>query len=324
MNEFVQAPVADNVEHAITNVRNTEGEPGAGNILRRACRWAGEGACKQVCQLSVETTTSGEIADLLAKRACADLNLVHAFNELGLEPKEVLMVGVTANQVGFADRLDEYDGMIQNPHGWRELAGFNAFFAREGEVDALGRRLADCADLNFEFKDSEGNTVFGFEHGTRTDMFGSSRFAFEKDGKKVSFTEYVLREAVDHYGADPASINVKLAAAIQGHNFTKHFTSREQMEEHLPGWYEDGFVRNASNPDWQPGDPVVPEDTWEADTRGMIQRDAKEAMEALDVPAENFSMEGIIDPGDSKGVHSSHQFSDQYGDTRDLYITYVK
>ncbi|HET7060404.1 MAG TPA: hypothetical protein VFH99_03790 [Candidatus Saccharimonadales bacterium] len=324
MNEFVQAPVAENVEHAISKIRNEDGGLEAGNVLRRFCEWAGEGACEQVCQLSVETTTSGEVAAILAKKACADLNLVHAFNELGLEPKDVLVVGVTANNVGFVDQLDDYDKLTQNPHGWRELPGFNAFFAREGEVDAIGRRLADCADINIEFTDSEGNTVFGFEHGTRTDMFGSSAYAFEKGGKKMSFTEYALSEAIDHYGADPSSINIKLAAAIKGHNFTKHFNSREQMEEHLPGWYDDGFVKNVSNPDWRPGDPLVADDTWEADTRGMILRDIHEAMNALAIPGFNLSTEGIIDPGDSRGVHSSHQFADTYGESRDLYITYIK
>ncbi len=86
--------------------------------------------------------------------------------------------------------------LASHPYGWRELPGFNAFFAREGEEKALGRRLADCADVNFEFQDREGNPVFGFEHGTRTNMFGSSEYRFENsDGEKVSFTEYLMEQA---------------------------------------------------------------------------------------------------------------------------------
>lgn len=324
MSELIKNPVGENTEHAISNIRDEQGDSEVGNVLRRTCEWAGKGACQKVCQLTVDTVTGNEMAEVFAERACADLNLLHAFNELHLEPKEVLMVGVTANEVGFVDSLDEYDKLSENPHGWQELLGFNAFFAREGEVEAIGRRLADCADINFEFKDHDGNTVFGFEHGTRTDMFGSSAYAFEKDGKKMSFTEYTMRQAIEHYGADPVSIKIKLAAAIQAHNFTKNFDSYEKMEEHLPGWYEDGFVRNISNPNWQLGDPVIPEDTWEADTRGMITRDIKEAMQTLGVPEGNLDMSDVIDPGDSKGVHSSHQYAEQYGDTRDLYITYLK
>ncbi len=49
------------------------------------------------------------VAEAFAERTCADLNLLHAFNELELEPSDVLMVGVTANEVGFGDELDSYD-----------------------------------------------------------------------------------------------------------------------------------------------------------------------------------------------------------------------
>lgn len=328
VSEFVQGPVSGEVEHAISNIRDEQGNMQSGNVLRRTCQWAGEGACKQVCQLDTAdggTDKTGKTtSDVLASRACADLNLRTALEDLDLKPEEVLMVGVTANNVGFADSLDEYEKLSENPYGWRELPGFNAFFARESEEKAIGRRLADCADINFELKDKDGDTVFGFEHGTRTNMFGSDEYLFEKNGKKMSFTEYTLSQALEHYGTDPSTVHINLAAAIQGHNFTKHFDSREKMEEHLPGWYDDGYVVNVSNPSWQPEDPVIAEDTWEADTRDMIIRDIKEAMLSLGIPEENFSMEGIIDPGDSQGVHSSHQNASEYGDTRDLYITYAK
>lgn len=326
MNKIVQGSVGSNVNHAITAIRNNEGNLETGNVLRRTCQFAGENACKEVCQLKLlDSSASREkIEQILENKVCADENLAQALETLKVEPGELLMIGVTANNVGFADSLDSYSKLGDNPNGWKELPGFNAFFAREDEVKALGRRLADCADINFELEDSEGNKVFGFEHGTRTNMFGSSEYAFQKDGKKMSFTEYVMRQAIEHYGSDPADIKIKLAAAIQAHNFTKHFDSQDKLDEHLPGWYEDGFVKNISKPDWRPGDPVVPEDTWEADTRGMIIHDIKMAMETLGVPAENFDMSSAIDPGDSKGVHSSHQYSTEYGDTRDLYITYVK
>lgn len=333
MTEFVQDSVAENAEHAITNLRTSCGELAVGNVLRRTCQYFSAEGCNSGANCGLiedwkeyehEATSRERIVFAMSQGECADLDLRLALNKLRLSNRDVLIVGVTSDRVGFADELDEYGDALEHPYGWRELTGFNAFFAREGETDALGRRLADCADINFAFQDRDGNTVFGFQHGTRTNMFGSSRFAFEKDGKKMSFTEYVLREAIEHYGADPTTINIKLAAAIKGHNFTKHFDGREKMEEHLPGWYDDGFVLNVSNPDWQPGNPVVPEDTWEADTRGMITRDIKEAMKNLGIPGAHLNAHSVIDPGDSKGGHSSHQFAADYGDTRDLYITYVK
>lgn len=338
MSEFIHGQVGEEAEHAITNIRNEQGELDTGNVVRRACEWTkeaskklGKPACQQMCQLRNEydmfdndPTAREFVHEAMDERACADMNLLGALQRLRLEPNEVLMVGVTANNVGFADRLDEYD-VKENPYGWRELPGFNAFFARKREVGALGRRLADCADINFEFKDQDGNTVFGFEHGTRTNMRGSSAYEFEEDGEKMSFTEYVLREAIEHYGTDPNTIKIKLAAAIQAHNFIKHFDSREAMEEHLPGWLEAGFLTNDTTRTWELGDAITVDDTWLADTRGMIIHDIRQTMQELDIPAENFDAGSVLDPNESKGKFSSHETSKETGqDTRDLYITFLK
>lgn len=329
MTQFLERPFGTEARHAITAMRNTEGELQVGNVLRRTCEYAGEGACKQVCQLrssfeaAKENPEEQEIVDQAQQnRECADLNLQHAIGELGLKPKNVLMVGVTKNEIGFADKIDEYE-IKDNPYGWYELPGFNAFFTRTEEFSALGRRLADCADLNFEFKDGEGKTVIGFEHGTRTGMFGIDQSPYEIDGEKVSFTELAIAQAIEHYGADPATINIKLAAVIKGHNFKKHFDSREKMEDHVPGWYADGFLTNVTNPEWQEDDPVVESDTWYADSRGMIIRDINRALKRFGIPEENFNMEGAIDPADTNGEHSSHEFRETFGDTRDGYFTFV-
>lgn len=325
MSEFIEKyEIGQHSQHAITKMRDESGSLAVGNVLRRTCEKVEDEACKASCQLAQQC---GRLASREADntdKACADLNLLSAIEDLQLKPEEVLMVGVTANKVGYADEMDSYDTQpTDNPYGWKELPGYNAFFARTSEVSALGRRLADCADLNFEFEDSEGNTVIGFEHGTRTNMFGSSEYPFELNGEKVNFTEYVIGSAIDHYGADPASFRIKLAAAIQGHNFTRHFVDREKMEELFPGWHKDGYLKNVTNPDWVEGDPVDEKDTWQADTRSMIIDNIKTAMRNFGIPDENFDTEGIIDPGDTQGVHSSHQFSKKYGATRDLYITYV-
>jgi hypothetical protein len=333
MGEIKRFPISDQTEAAITQMRDTEGELQIGNVLRRTCQWAGENVCQQECLLAKDwqvheqdTVAETEIAEALNSRHCSDLNNWRALQRLGLPPKNVLMVGVTGNNIGFADALDSYEGVRQNPFGWRELPGFNAFFARSGEeLDGIGRRLADCADLNFELKDGDGKTVFGFAHGTRTNMRGRTAYEFEKDGERMSYSELVLREAVDHYGADIATFKIKLTAAISGPNFKRQFASREQMEEHMPGWYEDGFLMNATNPQWRPGDPVVETDEWWADSRDMIMRDVYQALRnvgGMDAIQQFSTASGIIDPAQTRGKHSSHQFAGLYGETRDLYITY--
>jgi hypothetical protein len=283
-----------------------------------------------MCQLRLLAGKDSEEEDVIdraiSEKVCADSNLLASLHELSLRPERVLMVGATADEVGFVDSLDDYDKLTGNPNGWRELPGYNAFFGRENEIDAIGCRMADCADINFEFKDRDGNTVFGFEHGTRTNMFGRSRYEFEKDGRKMSYTEYVIRHAVDHYGADPSTIRINLASAIRGQNNEWHFDDPEKIERYLPGWQADGFLLNVDNPDWRPGDAVAESDTWQADTQGMIIRDIEEAMHNLGIPAENLDKSDILDPNDSNGMHSSHKASYLSGstDTRDLYIVYSK
>jgi hypothetical protein len=334
--EILQGPVAENVQHAISNIRDEQGNLAAGNVVRRACEWLGEGACKEGCALRLlqekhlKATDIGRGLETEAAidRTCADLNLETTFYELGLEPEEILMVGVTGDKVGFMDSLDDYEGLTENARGWHELPGFNAFFAREGEVEGLGRRLADCADINFEFKDSDGHTVLGFEHGTRPNMFGSSKYRFEgPDGTKISYTEYVMRQAIEHYGAEPTSMRINLAAAIQrSNNADFSFKDLELMQKVLPGWYEDGFSRNLTNPDWRPGDPINPEDKWDADTRGLIIRDIEKAMAAIGVPVQNFDKSQVLDPTENQNMYSSNKTSYSTGSlsTRDLYVTFFK
>jgi hypothetical protein len=288
-----------------------------GNILRRSCQLGGV-ACKEACVLR-QTADYPNNPDKL----CADRNLTEGLQALGIEPSNVLMVAVTDNEVGFGDQLARYqeEGRLkENPEGWSELPGFNAFFARADEVPAIGSRLADCAHFEFEFKDREGQTVIGFEHGTRPNMYGPSAYAFETDGQPVSYTHHVLAKAVEHYGADSASFQIRLSSSIRAENFVKHFDSQEKMEAHIPGWFEAGFVRNVSNPDWQPGDPVVPEDEWHADARGLILHDIYGAMRALGIPENQFMCEDMLDPADTNGEFSSHEKRNEFGDTRDLYL----
>ncbi len=161
-------------------------------------------------------------------------------------------------------------------------------------------------------------------------MFGKSQYKFEHSGEKVSYTEYVIGKAIDHYGADPTSIKIKLAAAIKGENFTFRFDSREKMEEVLPGWLEAGFLSNATSPGWHPSEGINASDEWEADSRGIILHDLRSAMHRFGIPPENFSPKDesvILDPADTNGIYSSFERSLTRGgsqaDTRDLYVTFI-
>ena len=312
-------PVGEESMAVITRLSPVQGgQEYAGNILRRTCQAIGGTACQVACARR-GTPEYDENTD----RLCADANLARSLAQLGIDAQDVLMVAVTGNEVGFGDKLDEYreaGKLKENPGGWRELPGFNAFFARADEVPAIGSRLADCAHLEFEFKDSEGRTVIGFEHGSRPNMRGVSAYEFAIDGRPVSYTEYVLTTAMRHYGADPDTLTVAIASSIRAENFAKHFDSMEAMENHLPGWYDAGFLRNATNPGWQPGDPVVPSDTWHADTRGLILHDTRTALETLGVSQDILIADDMLDPADTDGEYSSHQNRDRYGDSRDLYM----
>lgn len=316
-----------------------------GNILRRTCQGIGKAACADGCGLLREQETAelsiagirydrvqaARQASIRRRKLCADTNLLSGLKGLGISPNDTLMVAVTGDDVGFADQLEQYrlDGRVErNPHGWQEIKGFNAFFSHgdrqvkaplEG-YPAIGSRLADCAHLEFEFKDSMRRPIIGFEHGTRPNMFGSSKYAFEADGRPASYTEYILRTALEHYDADPTTVLLRLSSSIKPENFAKRFSSSEEMESVLPGWLDDGFVWNASDPNWQEGDEIREDDIWYADARGLILRDIDQTMERLGIPRSHFNCEDMLDPADTDGEFSSHQNRDRYGDTRDLYM----
>ena len=148
----------------------------AGNVLRRLCELGGE-ACAQTCALHQGII---ERAPANTDKKCADDNLVEVVSKLGMKPGNILMVGVTADGIGFADEVDnnfdKYPYKMNENTNVKELPGFNAFFARQGdqiggdEVVALGRRLADCGDVNLEFIDHEGKNVMGFMRMTKPNL----------------------------------------------------------------------------------------------------------------------------------------------------------
>lgn len=316
-------PVGPNTISAISIMG--EKEKLAGNVLRRLCKLGGE-ACAQTCALHQGIIERVE-ASIDSK--CADENLNQVITELGAKPENLLMIGVTADNIGFADEIDsdpeKYKYSVSPATGIKEMPGFNAFFAREGdvvaghEVNVLGRRLADCGDINLEFRDAEGKKVMGFMHMTKPNLQGEGAQKYEFQGKKVGSFEYFLRTAMEHYGADISTVQVRVAAAIKQEHYKYTFDDDAKLDQHFPGWKELGLVSNKSNPDWQPGQPTAG-DTLNMDFSGMLRWQMAQVAE---LKLEQISWEGAIDPGDTGSQHASNHrgYFDKTQDGRDAYFT---
>lgn len=310
-----------------------EHEKLAGNVLRRLCKLGGE-ACAQTCALHQGIIERAEAA-LDAK--CADDNLLEVISQLGARPEGIFMVGVTADGIGFADKVDgqpdKYPYAVNEKTGVKELPGFNAFFAKEddriggNEVAALGRRLADCGDINLEFVDRDNRPVMGFMHMTKPNLQGEGAQKYEYQAKKVGSFEYFLRTALDYYGADIGSVNIRVAAAIKPEHYVWSFESEEDMEKKgFVGWKktidENGLplLKNQANPDWRPGQPFDPTDEWFADFPAMLRWQIAQVKE---LQPDQINWEGVIDPGDGGSGHASNYRGRKNPDAngRDAYFT---
>ena len=89
----------------------------------------------------------------------------------------------------------------------------------------------------------------------------------------------------------------------------------------LPGWYEQGFLENTSNPGWKPGDPIKPDDDWRPDYRAMVEWQITRSGIDLD----NYTSEDAVNPAALGGGHASnhHAAHGNIPHARDLYITKV-
>lgn len=268
-----------------------------GDVLRRTCRLGGE-ACAKVCQ--APKGYDNESKD------CSDKNLSAFIKSAGIDKNRVLMVGVTADNIGFYDSLAEYeDDLSVNSEGIRELPGYNAFFARSSEDVVIGARLADCGFAAIEFDDSNGEEVIGFVHMTRPNLQGESALEFEIEGRAAGSFEYFLHEAMNHYGGDLSTARVRLIAAIKPENYIHNFSDEEKMSELFPGWFEQGLIKNISNPDWKPGEQVTKNDVWKPQYRDMLLWHIMRS----GISQEQLSDEGLIDPGDLVLGHASNHAS---------------
>jgi hypothetical protein len=316
-------PVGDKAISAISIMG--EQDALAGNVLRRLCNVGGE-ACAKTCQLHAKIA---ELAQARIDKTCADQNLLEIVSELGINRGNVLMVGVGKDNIGFADQVEskreEYPYTISPVTAIKELSGFDAFFAREGdkiggsEIQALGRRLADCGDINLEFTDSQGRCVMGFMHLSKPNLQGGSQVKYEHRGQPAGVFKYWLGAALDHYDADISSVKVRVAAAIDGQNYTYHPDNDSKVDERFPGWRELGLISTT--------DGLVGEGQSTAgqelhmDFRGMIkwQLDQVEGLDDSQV-----EWEGVINPADSDSQHASNLRATrgkELPEGRDAYFT---
>jgi hypothetical protein len=324
----------------------------AGNILRRLCKLGGE-ACAQTCAIHQGLA---ERSEHNLDKKCADANLSEVVAKLGLRPENVLMVGVTGkreeNRIGFADEVDanieKYKFSISPVTDIKELPGFNSFFAAEddsvagNEIYALGRRLADCGDINIEYTNKEGRKIMGFMHMTRTNLEGEGHHQNRRPG--VPFDEpsyrFFMQSAFDHYGLpDEQGIDVRISAAIKQEHFEYKFDTQQKMDELFPGWENNEtvftpykqFIKNSTDPTWKYGDDFEPTDKFQVDFRGMLEWQIRRFDPVVDqtrvngkpLRGQEIDWEGVIDPGDSSSSHASNARGkkDQDKDGRDAYLT---
>jgi hypothetical protein len=361
-------PVDERTIGIITALEATDGSPRAGSVIRRACMVVGSEACKAVCQRwamehstdiapateeILEAVGPATIDEALAAdpTACADNNVLRTIETLGLQPEQVLILGVgsddSSHRVAFLDDLDVRGSVTVNPHGWREFGGYNAVWARNNDhlpggasrpdaelpLGGLFERLADSGALVATGRRlADGQPVTGIAHITRTNMLGKAHRR-EYGGVRMSFAEHFLRSGIDELGLDPSTVTVRMIGAVGPESWRKRYVDTRALEHNLRGWSEEGFIVNKTNPNWRPGmqisDPATGERDWLwPQYPQLIERDVREAAQNLGIPDENLNFDGALDPGKPTPdglVHSSlnrgrlAQPGEPTRDARDLY-----
>lgn len=295
-----------------------------GNMVPGRCA-LGNKACAQICQLRLGAVegSSGKL--------CAANNVLRVLEESNIDPANFAMIAAVKDRVGFGDDLASM-GATKNVDGYTAVPDCNAFFFRPGQdtnldnhetIHDAAMRMADCGMLGFDFFDKQGNPVAGIAHFSRSNMFGPSGYQHQIDGRPVSWGEYILTSAVNHYGVDPQDIQVRLFASVDGKDFIQ--SGIAGMEERFPGWNELGFVRQLDN------------DKYEVDYRSMIRWQLTDGIQdpALKIPETNITTNGAINTGDISLGHASHHLFSAKGeiagkiagkiaDGRDMYMIGLK
>lgn len=314
-------PITEHIVAQVTQMR-PEGSPDQtvdqlldGNMIPRLCAFAGAGACAQVCQRKAMGRLEA------GPKVCAEDNIVEALAKSAISPENFAMIAATEDRVGFGDQMAQL-GAAEHPDGYATVPACNAFFFRPGKdgtpkgdkLTHVAMRMADCGDVVYQFKDNQGDQVVGIAHFSRTNMRGPSAYIHQIDGKRVSWGEYVLSSAVAHYGADPASVQVRLVAAVEGKDFIHHYKTLADMNGHYPGWTELGFMHPRGTEDF---DCLIK-------YRQMIEWQLQEGVQnpSLRLRPEQIEVGGAINTGDLAQGHASHHAASKgaipHG--RDMYM----
>jgi hypothetical protein len=282
-----------------------------GNTISRLCKAVGEGACAQACQLLDDARAEAGVM-------CAENNIASALETFGVASENFVLAAATHDNVNFGDNI-EHTQAFTSSEGYVQIPETNAFFFRPGidnspngqSIDALGMRMADCGSVNYQMIDRNGDLVLGQAHFSRTNMCGPSALKHELHGEQVSWGEYVLSSAIEHYGANPESVEIYLTAAVEAKDFVHNYDSSEKMHEHYPGWDELGFMhRSVSN-----GATLI-------DYREMISWQLAQAASRYGLQSHQIDTSHAKNTGDLTLGHASHHWSTkgiiEHG--RDLYI----
>lgn len=233
------------------------------------------------------------------RKDCSNRNMRTVFEELGLAPEQMVVVGTRSDRIGFLDRCTP----TVRAGGFRETdQDYAAFFARTGDGVAIATHMADCGFVAVEFGD-----VFGFIHLTRLNM-------------SLPSAAQLLHYALGYYRAELADVRIRLISGITGENFPQRFADVEgsRPEDRFPGWFAKGLLRNRTRPLWLPSDGIDPADVWEADNRAMMLQQLRDT----GVAEHQLELDDVIDPGDLSDGHASHSWGMRgYIDVaRDAYV----
>jgi hypothetical protein len=275
-----------------------------GNTLPSLCMAAGEGACKQVCQLAnIQEDNFNSVL-------CAEENVEHAAQNFGIGLDRLVIAAANGDNIVFADSSNN-DGEIPDAGKYQIVLATNAYFLRplvdttlNGQpVRAVAMRLADCASVAFHFLDREGEEVIGQAHFSRTNMRPEGSFLEEHElnGDKVSWAEYVVGNALEHYAADPKDMQISLVASIEADDFILDFSDDEKLERTWPGWLEAGFAEKVG--DTEEGFAV------KVRYREMVAMQIDRAAKRFGIPVENISFEEAINTGKVESGHASNHWS---------------
>jgi hypothetical protein len=308
---------------------------------------------------SEETVEMAE-ADLLDRgtileenpQACPDENLASALKALDVAPRRSLIVAVgvnqVANRIGYVDDLALQTNIVQHPRGWFEVTPqtpYNAVYACKNDtlpngepVELIGMRIAGNGLVVDNINSPSGN-VYGISHLTRTNMPGSGRET-AYDGEKRTYRSYVVVDSLRHYNADPKATTTHIISAIGAEAAQVRFPTYDLLESVMPGWAEDGLIKNVTNPDWQPGmEPVNPVngeyDILYRDYPAQIRRQVHQAAEVAGV--RDVRTDPVLNPADTSSgvIHSSADRARSYQNDeggqyagsetdRDLYAVILK